>query len=157
MDKPLNRTYIEPKPDTPEVRPLICPECGEDKDILVGMGDTPNYCASCNHSWVSSKDSDKDVKPVISDISESVIFKSPEVLLTLNQKPSGFEQRLDAAITEAIKKHTAENRYCQSCRQTTKHDITGNSFSCQRCGSVKYPPTQLAKAGYKKPNYYDIT
>jgi hypothetical protein len=149
MDKPVNKTYIEPKPDTPEVRPMVCPECGEGKDILVGMGDTPNYCASCSHSWVSSVDSDKDVKPVISDLSESVIFKSPEILLTLNQKPIGFERRIDALI-EAFR---VENRYCTQCRQTIKHDIQLSSgkpsYTCQKCGSVKYPPKQanLVPAG----------
>lgn len=142
MNKPMNTSYIEPKSDTPEARPIVCPECGEDNDILVGMGDTKNHCVACQYEWFSSKDSDEDVKPVIVDVtvSESVIFKSPEILLTLNQKPtSGFERRLDDAISEALGKHTQENKYCPTCKQTTMHDIGSGrqSFSCQRCHSVK--------------------
>ena len=146
----MNTSYIEPKSNTPEARPIVCPECGEDNDILVGMGDTKNHCVACQYEWFSSKDSDEDVKPVIVDVtvSESVIFKSPEILLTLNQKPtSGFERRLDDAISEALGKHTQENKYCPTCKQTTMHDIGRTdgrqSFSCQRCHSVKYVPHEL--------------
>lgn len=46
------------------------------------------------------------------------------------------EARAEEAIAEARR---AENRYCPRCEQTTRHDIQGNSFACQRCGSVKYP------------------
>ncbi len=30
-----------------------------------------------------------------------------------------------------------DNNYCCPCRMTTRHAISGNDYTCQRCGSVK--------------------
>jgi len=35
--------------------------------------------------------------------------------------------------------HPFENRYCTGCQCTTKHEVKEVTFTCQRCGVLKYP------------------
>ena len=37
-------------------------------------------------------------------------------------------------------RHHHENRYCNHCQRTTRHEVKEASFSCQQCGSIKHPP-----------------
>lgn len=37
------------------------------------------------------------------------------------------------------RRHPYENRYCNHCRMTTRHEVKANEYGCLRCGSVKYP------------------
>lgn len=45
-------------------------------------------------------------------------------------------------------RHPFENRYCNGCQCTTRHEVKETSFSCLRCGAIKYPAT-VAKASAK--------
>ena len=36
-------------------------------------------------------------------------------------------------------RHPFENRYCTGCQCTTRHEVKETTFSCLRCGVVKYP------------------
>ncbi|MCZ7644525.1 MAG: hypothetical protein M5U26_04445 [Planctomycetota bacterium] len=38
------------------------------------------------------------------------------------------------------KRHPYENRYCNACKCTTRHEVKDAAFTCLRCGSVKVPP-----------------
>jgi len=38
-----------------------------------------------------------------------------------------------------MRRHPYENRYCNACQCTTRHEAKETTFSCQRCGVVKYP------------------
>lgn|GEM_PF-2283206 len=42
-------------------------------------------------------------------------------------------------------RHPFENRYCTGCQCTTRHEVKDLTFSCLRCGVVKYP------ARYREP------
>ena len=42
-------------------------------------------------------------------------------------------------------RHPYENRYCNCCQCTTRHEVKVTAYSCLRCGVVKYP-TRLVKA-----------
>ena len=35
--------------------------------------------------------------------------------------------------------HPFENKYCTGCQCTTRHEVKETTFSCLRCGAVKYP------------------
>lgn len=35
--------------------------------------------------------------------------------------------------------HPFENKYCTGCQSTTRHEVKDKTFSCLRCGAVKYP------------------
>jgi transcription elongation factor Elf1 len=35
-------------------------------------------------------------------------------------------------------RHPFENKYCGKCQRTTRHDVKEATFSCSRCGAVKY-------------------
>lgn len=39
-----------------------------------------------------------------------------------------------------LRRHPIENRYCNHCQRTTRHEVKEGSHNCQTCGSVKYPP-----------------
>ncbi|MCK6471391.1 MAG: hypothetical protein L6R28_06565 [Planctomycetes bacterium] len=41
------------------------------------------------------------------------------------------------------RRHPYENRYCNHCRMTTRHEVKEPEYGCLRCGSVKYPPRVL--------------
>lgn len=36
-------------------------------------------------------------------------------------------------------RHPYENRYCNGCQCTTRHSVAVTTYSCLRCGVVKYP------------------
>jgi hypothetical protein len=36
-------------------------------------------------------------------------------------------------------RHPFENKYCTGCQCTTRHEVKESTFSCLRCGAVKYP------------------
>ena len=36
-------------------------------------------------------------------------------------------------------RHPYENRYCGGCQCTTRHEVKETTFSCLRCGVVKFP------------------
>ncbi len=36
-------------------------------------------------------------------------------------------------------RHPFENKYCTGCQCTTRHEVKEATFSCLRCGAVKYP------------------
>ncbi len=36
-------------------------------------------------------------------------------------------------------RHLFENRYCNGCQCTTRHEVKDATFACLRCGVVKYP------------------
>lgn len=42
-------------------------------------------------------------------------------------------------------RHSHENRYCNHCKRTTKHEVKDLTYNCQTCGSVKYPPRVLKR------------
>jgi len=50
------------------------------------------------------------------------------------------EEIAEEAITEA--RESAENRYCNCRRMSTRHTVEGvgkgQTYTCQSCGSVKY-------------------
>jgi hypothetical protein len=44
-------------------------------------------------------------------------------------------------------RHPYENRYCNGCQCTTRHEVKEVNYACLRCGTIKYPskitkPTQ---------------
>ena len=36
-------------------------------------------------------------------------------------------------------RHPFENRYCTGCQCTTRHEVKETTYSCLRCGAIKYP------------------
>lgn len=46
-------------------------------------------------------------------------------------------------MARMVLKH--ENRYCNLCRQTTRHEVKQDSHACLRCGTLKYPPQLLKR------------
>ena len=45
-------------------------------------------------------------------------------------------------------RHAYENRYCNPCQCTTRHEVKETSYACLRCGTVKHPTRLVApKAG----------
>jgi hypothetical protein len=36
-------------------------------------------------------------------------------------------------------RHPFENRYCTGCQCTTRHEVKDVTYSCLRCGVIKYP------------------
>lgn len=36
-------------------------------------------------------------------------------------------------------RHPYENRYCNTCQCTTRHEVKETTYACVRCGVVKYP------------------
>ena len=42
-------------------------------------------------------------------------------------------------------KHPYENRYCNTCQCTTRHEVKDITFGCLRCGVIKYPTARLIK------------
>jgi len=36
-------------------------------------------------------------------------------------------------------RHPFENRYCNGCHCTTRHEVKETAFACLKCGIVKYP------------------
>ena len=36
-------------------------------------------------------------------------------------------------------KHPYENRYCNTCQCTTRHEVKDITYGCLRCGVIKYP------------------
>lgn len=52
------------------------------------------------------------------------------------------------------RRHETENKYCSQCRCTTKHAVSQTTYTCIRCGSVKYPSTRMKaqdKNSWEKP------
>lgn len=49
-----------------------------------------------------------------------------------------------------IRRHPFENRYCNGCACTTRHEVKQTTFACLRCGAIKYPTRSFA-ASVKKP------
>ena len=43
------------------------------------------------------------------------------------------------------KQNTKENRYCNQCRKTTKHEVKGQARACLFCGTLKYPPQDIQR------------
>ena len=41
-------------------------------------------------------------------------------------------------------RHPFENRYCNGCQCTTRHEVRIATFACLRCGVIKYP-TRIGK------------
>jgi ribosomal protein S27AE len=103
-----NTTYVKPGPQQPQQRPLKCPKCNS-TDIVAGNSEHKNKCEKCGYTWFSDPDSKKDVVPVLTgdtktgkqvDESLVIVLKSPEILLTLNQKPkTKFEKQLDEELS----------------------------------------------------------
>jgi len=44
-------------------------------------------------------------------------------------------------------RHPHENRYCNQCQCTTRHEIKDVAHSCQRCGIQKFPPRPVKREG----------
>lgn len=38
-----------------------------------------------------------------------------------------------------MKRQPFEPRYCNRCKQTTRHEVKETSFACLRCGVIKHP------------------
>ena len=36
-------------------------------------------------------------------------------------------------------RHPYENRYCNGCQCTTRHEVKETVYSCLKCGTLKYP------------------
>ena len=36
-------------------------------------------------------------------------------------------------------RHPYENRYCNCCQCTTRHEVKESAYACLRCGVIKYP------------------
>jgi uncharacterized paraquat-inducible protein A len=41
-------------------------------------------------------------------------------------------------------RHPYENRYCNGCQCTTRHEVKETSYACLRCGVMKHP-TRIVK------------
>lgn len=41
------------------------------------------------------------------------------------------------------RRHPFENRYCTGCQCTTRHEVKETTYSCLRCGAVKYPVVRV--------------
>lgn len=37
------------------------------------------------------------------------------------------------------RRHPYENKYCNGCQCTTRHEVKETTYSCLRCGVIKYP------------------
>jgi hypothetical protein len=86
---------------TPEITPttpkLTCPKCGPVEQPLVGAGESPTICPKCRGKLGQTVISEPQVLKsrqfnpqkglAREDIHTKVIFKSPEILVTLDQKP----------------------------------------------------------------------
>jgi hypothetical protein len=44
-------------------------------------------------------------------------------------------------------KHPYENRYCNTCQCTTRHEVKDIAYACLRCGVIKYPTARAIKPG----------
>ena len=42
-------------------------------------------------------------------------------------------------------RHPYENRYCNGCQCTTRHEVKETLYACLRCGVTKYP-SRLTRA-----------
>jgi hypothetical protein len=42
-------------------------------------------------------------------------------------------------------KQAYDNRYCNSCQCTTRHEAKELAFACLRCGIMKYPTARIIK------------
>ncbi len=142
------------------LKQLKCPQCGAGgAEITKGNnGDLNNICKKCGKEFKTSDKSKKDI--ITGDLNESIIiFKSPEVLLTLNQMihRSKFEKSLDEAISESFGRNPPRKRKVGdvmkgvscSCGSkwgtsgTVDHDIVGIEpdgtmvLRCVGCGKNK--------------------
>ncbi len=43
------------------------------------------------------------------------------------------------------KQSIKENRYCNQCRKTTRHEVKDQAHACLFCGTLKYPPQNLQR------------
>lgn len=42
-----------------------------------------------------------------------------------------------------------ENRYCNPCQSTQRHEVKDTAYACLRCGVVKFPVRRVApRRGY---------
>lgn len=41
------------------------------------------------------------------------------------------------------RRHPYENRYCNHCRKTTRHEVKAREYGCLCCGSIKRPAVVL--------------
>jgi hypothetical protein len=122
-----------PEGERPSQKQLKCkdPECDGEIIPAPANGDGDNICKKCGKKFKTSKKVTKDI--LTGDINESiVIFKSPEILLTLNQnlrRKSKFEQKLNEAIYGRHAPSTNRNFvniHCPHCESSTKHIIKSN-------------------------------
>jgi hypothetical protein len=67
------------------------------------------------------------------------------MLLSNIRKPlsEALTMTTGGTIMKAPGRHTYENRYCQPCKETTRHAISdheqqGHLYTCMKCGSVKH-------------------
>lgn len=42
-------------------------------------------------------------------------------------------------LRQTAPRQTEENRYCNPCQCTTRHEVKAAAYACLRCGVVKYP------------------
>jgi hypothetical protein len=42
-------------------------------------------------------------------------------------------------------RHPYDNRYCNGCHCTTRHEVKETTYACLRCGVVKYPSRIVVK------------
>ena len=50
-----------------------------------------------------------------------------------------------SACASMLKRHPFENRYCNQCHCTTRHQTHIRNFICLRCGTVKYPVRSIRR------------
>jgi hypothetical protein len=109
-----------------------CPKCGSD-DVLVGNSDDPHRCGECKHKWDG-----KDGVLVQATTAENRVlsFKSPSILLTINQdlkrRHKSFLRRLDEAIERVLSEST-----CPTCGSQAYVGLQSVECSNPKCRNFK--------------------
>lgn len=49
----------------------------------------------------------------------------------------------------ATPRHPFENRYCNGCQCTTRHEVKETTFACLRCGVLKHPTRLIVSAPHR--------
>lgn len=47
-----------------------------------------------------------------------------------------------------LQKPSFVNHYCHKCRQTHKHEAKGQTFQCQRCGTLQQTMSARKRTGF---------
>ena len=85
-----------------------CPKC-DSEDVLVGTVEQPHHCADCGEEWYPDEEKGYRKKPQKKSVGPKMkkedihIFKSPEILVTINQdfrRKSKLTASIDKALQE---------------------------------------------------------